>query len=362
MKPAATIRANLEDFVVDELPAYAPVGHGPHVFLRVRKTGLTTFECIARIARATGTAPREIGHAGMKDRHAITSQYLSLPWPEPKDLAPLRELVLPDVEILEVSRHTNKLRTGHLAGNRFRIVLRDIDPAALDQVQRDLSSASARGFPNSFGPQRFGRDGDNPQRTLAWLRGETRGPRDPRMARLLFSSLQAWLFDRVLQARLEDDTWATVLAGDVVKKHDTGGLFDCTDPDTDARRAADALVSATGPIFGAEMRRASGLPGQLEDALLHDAIGDPSTLERHRKLGAGSRRVLRVFPSEMALTSRPDGSLLAEFTLPKGVYATTLLGGACTLTDARAPRAGANPAEETSGHDELLYDPQPTSG
>lgn len=354
MRPVATIRADLGDFVVDELPVYLPGGTGPHAFLHVRKKDLTTFECMARIARATGVAPRDIGHAGMKDRYAVTTQYLSLPWHESKDLAPLRDLAIDGAEILEVARHTNKLRTGHLAGNRFRIVLRDIDPAALDQVQRDLSATATRGFPNSFGPQRFGRDGDNPQRTLAWLRGETRGPRDPRMARLLFSSLQSWLFDRVLQARVDDDTWATVLAGDLVKKHDTGGLFDCTDPLTDAQRAANAEVSATGPIFGAEMRRPAGRPDEIEQAVLHDALGDASLLERYRKLGAGSRRVLRVFPADLAVSPCPDGSLLTEFTLPKGVYATTLLGLACVLNDARAPRHETERSEETSVHDELL--------
>lgn len=361
MKPSATIRAELGDFVVDEIPSYLPAGQGPHAFLHVRKHGLTTFECIARIARATGIPPRDIGHAGLKDRHAVTSQYLSLPWAETVDIAPLRHLALEGIDILDVARHGNKLRVGHLTANRFRIVLRNLPPGSLQSVRHDLEAIAPRGFPNAFGPQRFGRDGNNPDRTLAWLRGQERGPRDPKLAKLLFSSVQSLLFDHVLQARVENDTWHSVIDGDIAKKHDTGGLFDCTDPAVDAERASRGEISATGPIFGADMRRPSGRADELERSVLSAVLGDDKILQRYRKLGAGSRRILRVFPSDLAVTEGPDHTLVAQFTLPKGVYATTLLGLACSLRDASSPSRETNTPQETSVHDELLYDSRPTS-
>jgi len=362
VKPSATIRTRLDDFVVDELPAYVPAGSGGHAFLHVRKRGLTTLECVARIARALGVPSRDIGFAGMKDRHAVATQYLSVPWPESTDLTPLRELRIDDIDVLDVQRHGNKLRTGHLVGNRFRIVLRDIDRDRVSAVVQEIGDLAVRGVPNAFGPQRFGRDGSNPGRAIAWIRGTGRGPRDPRMARLLFSSVQSWMFDRVLQARVEQGTWATALTGDVMKKHDTGGLFDCTDETVDAARAGRGEVSPTGPIFGADMRRPSGKPDDLEQAVLRDAVGDPSVLDRFRKIGAGSRRTLRVFPRETAAAANADGTVTVEFTLPKGVYATTVLGMVVELADATARHRETQEAPETSVHDEMLYDSPPGSG
>ncbi len=362
MKPLATIRTRLDDFVVDELPAYVPAGAGGHAFLHLRKRGLTTLECVARIARALGIPSRDIGFAGMKDRHAVATQYLSVPWPESKDLTPLRELRIEDVDVLDVQRHGNKLRTGHLAGNRFRVVLRDINPDRVGEVVQRLGELGVRGVPNAFGPQRFGRDGSNPARAIAWVRGAGRGPRDPRMARLLFSSVQSWMFDRVLQARVEQGTWATALPGDIMKKHETGGLFDCTDETVDAARAARGEVSPTGPIFGADMRRPSGKPDDLEQAVLHEVLGDPLVLDRFRKLGAGSRRSLRVFPREIAAIANVDGTVIVEFTLPKGVFATTVLGVVVELADATATQSETQELSETSVHDELLYDSLPGSG
>ena len=124
LKPSALIRFHPSDFVVEEIPVYSPSGKGAHLFVRVRKTDLTTLECVRRIARALSVDEHDIGFAGMKDRHAVTTQTVSVPFPEQRDTALVLGLKLEGIEVLEAVRHEHKLRIGHLLGNRFEIVLR----------------------------------------------------------------------------------------------------------------------------------------------------------------------------------------------------------------------------------------------
>ncbi len=187
-----------EDFVVDELPAYAPSGEGEHLLLRIRKRGLSTHDAVARIARALGLAPAQIGVAGLKDAQGITTQWLSVQGIEAQRVEALRER---DIELLELARHRNKLRIGHLRGNRFRIRLREVAADERDSVRGVLDELVRRGVPNYFGEQRFGLRGDTWRigrallleqwsEALAWLCGRP-GPNDTgriRRARELFDA------------------------------------------------------------------------------------------------------------------------------------------------------------------------------
>ncbi len=358
MKPTAVLRTHPTDFEVEEIPAYVPVGEGTHMFLRVRKTGLTTFDCVRLLAQRYGVDPRDVGYAGMKDRHAVTVQWISLPWPMAREDDP-GDPGIAGVEILEAKRHGNKLRTGHLEGNRFRIVLRSIRPLdAVAQIEQGLRELASKGVPNAFGPQRFGRDGSNPERALGWLRGEHRGPGAPREKRLLISSLQSLLFDDVLERRVADGTWDIVLAGDLVRRADSGGLFLSEDPSVDVPRARAGEISATGPMFGARMRWPEGRPEQIEREVLGSRLGDASVLERFGKLGEGARRALRVVPGELtveAIEGEAD-AIAVRFMLPKGSYATTLIGQVCEAQDASRPGCGKE--TETSTESDLLQDAQ----
>jgi tRNA pseudouridine13 synthase len=379
--PAATLRSSPADFLVDELPAYAPSGRGEHVFVTFRKTGLTTPDAVRAIAIALGAEPGSAGFAGMKDRHAITTQTASIQLPLARDPAPLlASASLPGIEVLSVARHENKLKPGHLAGNRFRITLRDIDPEALPLARERLLEIGRAGVPNAFGPQRFGRNGDNPARAFAWVSGKERGPRDKREQRLLFSALQSLWFNEVLARRERDGTWATVLPGDLAKRHDSGGLFlvplDGPELDDARARAAALAVSATGPMFGRKMRWPEGAPGALEREVLMEAIGDPHRLDAFAHAGEGTRRALRMEVGDLQLTAlveegAPDGAprggappgaaadeahggvghgLVVSFVLPKGGYATTVLGRVFRLIDACAPRPWGGGAGAAAGH------------
>jgi len=351
--PAAVIRRAPEDFVVEELPAYPPSGRGEHLHLTFRKRGLTTPDALRLLARALDADPRAAGAAGMKDRHAVTTQAASFPFPIARDAeAAAAGVSIPGIEILSAARHDNKLKPGHLLGNRFTITLRDVEPGEVAAVTGALAAIGRIGAPNAFGPQRFGRDGDNPERALAWLSGKERGPRDKREQRLLFSALQSLLFNRVLGRREEAGTWAAVLPGDVAKKHDTGGLF--TVP-LDGPELADAVaraeagaISATGPMFGAKMRWPEGEPAAIEREALASAAPEPLRFEAWRHLGEGTRRALRLAVAEMAAEALPadaggKAAIVVRFVLPKGGYATTVLGRACLLSDAslRPGPAGA---------------------
>ena len=343
----ATLRRTPEDFIVEEIPAYLPSGRGEHLFITFEKRGITTPDAVRALAQALGVDVRGTGFAGMKDRHAVTTQTASFPVPIARDAeAAVRELSVPGIRILGAARHDNKLKPGHLVGNRFTITLSDVQGGEPEALVGRLREIGQTGVPNAFGPQRFGRDGDNPARALAWLSGKERGPRSPRDQRFLFSALQSLLFNRVLDRRVEAGTWGIVLPGDVAKKHDTGGLF--TVPlegpeleDAQARAIAGG-ISATGPMFGAKMRWPEGEPAAIEREVLEQAAveGTPLRFEALRHLGEGTRRSLRLHVAEMAAEVKgPDPStgatvVVARFVLPKGGYATTVLGRACRLVDA----------------------------
>jgi tRNA pseudouridine13 synthase len=359
----AVIRSSPEDFVVEEIPAYAPGGRGEHLFVTFRKRGITTLDAVAMIARGLGADPRGAGFAGMKDRHAVTTQSASFPFPIARDAeGAVATLSIPGIEILGAARHEHKMKTGHLVGNRFTLVLRDVDEGAAAELCARLAEIGRTGAPNAFGSQRFGRDGDNPERALAWLSGKERGPRDRRQQRLLFSALQSLLFNRVLERRVAAGTWAAVIPGDVAKKHDTGGLFDVPleGPELeDARaRAGAGAISATGPMYGAKMRWPAGEPAAIEREVLEAATGagEVPRFDAFRQLGEGTRRALRLPVGEMVAevvapeSTDPAGqagrrsAVAVRFVLPKGGYATTVLERACHVVDATRP-GGPGPAE-----------------
>jgi tRNA pseudouridine13 synthase len=342
------IKERPEDFVVEEIPSYEPSGAGEHVFIRFTKTDWTTPDAVRAIARALACDSREAGFAGMKDRHAVTTQTVSLHARGGCSAFELaqraRDLSLAGIRVHDATPHGHKLKPGHLAGNRFDIVVRDVPRQGLEQVSAALDQIAKSGVPNAFGPQRFGSAGDNAARALAWLRGEERGPRDPRMLRLLWSSLQAAIFNAVLEARIRDSTWATPLEGDVLKLRASGGLFVCSDVQTDHERAVTGELSPTGPMVGVRMRAAEGRPGELEHRMTSEILGVGTDISRTRTLGEGTRRALRVWVQDLRweLSESPDdisghgaASVRVHFVLPKGAYATTVLATALAIDEAR---------------------------
>jgi len=313
------LRETPEDFRVDEIPLYRPTGEGEHTFVLVEKRERTTEEVARDLARAAGVRPRDVGYAGRKDRVAVATQWFSVPRLAP-DAA--LGLTLPGVRVLEAAAHPHKLRTGHLRGNRFRIVVRDLDAAEIAGAQRRLEDLVHAGMPNRFGAQRFGRDGDNAEAGRRLLAGETPG-RDRRRARFMLSALQAEVFNAVLAEREPD--LVRLERGDVALIHESGALFVVEDPEREAPRAAAFEISATGPIFGTRMLRPQGAVAQREGAILAAHGVDLEDLSAPRGIRLrGTRRALRVRPEALGLEPLTGGLCLC-FTLPAGSYATVLV-------------------------------------
>ena len=345
--PRAVIRTTPADFVVEEIPAYEPSGVGEHLFVKFRKTGLTTLDAVRDLARALGVAPRDAGYAGMKDRHAVTTQWASFPFARGREEGEAVALQLRGIEILDARRHGNKLKTGHLRGNRFRLELRALEAAEASSVAEALTRLSLHGVPNAFGAQRFGRGGANVARALGWMRGEWPGPRDPRKRRLEFSAVQAEVFNRVLAARVADHSFARLEPGDIARRGELGGVVRVPLEDASelARLAADDELCPTGPLPGAKMPWAEGRIGELERAVAHEVAADPTLFEAHPKLGEGTRRPLRLWVRALECSVHDDG-LSVAFVLPKGGYATTVLAHACTVEDPNVPRTAAGEGGE----------------
>jgi len=318
------LKSSPEDFRVDEHPAYLPSGAGPHLYLRVEKRGRTTRDVLRDLAARLGVSERDAGYAGLKDREAVTTQWLSFLSPRDPDPAALAGEGL---RVLEVSRHANKLRTGHVRGNRFAVTVRggDLAPAAAC-----AAALAERGLPNFFGPQRFGADGRNAEVGRAILRGErtpeaSRAARDRFLRRLSISAWQSAAFNRWLSERLEEGLFDAALAGDVLKRLDSGGTFVCEDPAADAPRIARFEVSPAGPMFGHRLRpRSAGVAHDREERILRDAGVTLVDLERRGGDEAeGTWRAARI-PVAIRLEPVVNG-YCATFELPRGSYATVVM-------------------------------------
>ena len=166
------IKQRAEDFFVQEMPLYEPSGEGEHVYCEIQKIGITTFDAIHRLSKALGVSSRDVGYAGLKDAHAITRQLFSIWGTTPQAMMDLK---LPDITVQWAARHGNKLRLGHLAGNRFAIKIRDVNPTDVVRLKPVIAEIQKRGMPNYFGEQRFGRRNNNDKLGAALIRGDDAG-------------------------------------------------------------------------------------------------------------------------------------------------------------------------------------------
>lgn len=374
------MKAQPDDFVVEELPLYQPSGEGQHTYVLLEKSGITTLEAVRLMAGALAVPPRAVGYAGQKDARAVTRQTISIDGVEP---AQVEALALPGIEILSVSRHRNKLKLGHLAGNRFTIRVRAVPQNSLPLAEAVLAALSLRGVPNYFGQQRFGMRQNTHLLGWALLRGDdedfvieylgrphpgerpdsqaaraaidagdydaalTQWPNNLReerrvlaalvrhnidvsravqvvdrgMRRFYVSAYQSYLFNRLLAQRIQ--TFDRLEPGDVAFIHASGGAFVVQDPAAEQARADRFEISPSGPLFGSKLLQAEGLPGQREAAVLAES---GLSLAEFRLPGAklkGARRPFRVPLADMQVSW--DDGLVLQFQLPPGSYATGVL-------------------------------------
>ena len=315
------IKAEPEHFVVQEIPLYEASGEGEHIYLSITRAGQNTHDLQRNLAQLYDLKPNDVGCAGRKDKQALVTQTFSLPLyaRDPAEVAAQVSAEL-GVTVNWAQRHRNKLKPGHLLGNHFRIVVQGVPPAALEPATTIAQHLAAQGLPNYYGAQRFGTDGDNALRGRETLLGQ--GPRQRWLRNFLLGAYQAHLFNQYLAARIQRGWFGRLLAGDIAKKLDTGGLFTVVDADVEQPRFESWAITYTGPIYGAKTKPAEGLPGELEAQILA-AQEIPAELFKKARLD-GSRRPGRIRADDLSIEVHPDG-LLFSFNLPKGSYATVLL-------------------------------------
>ena len=307
-----------EDFDVTELPAYEPSGQGEHCYLWVEKRGVGHEFFVNQVARRLQVHPADVGTAGMKDRHAVTRQWVSVPRAAEPNLPKLDG---DGIHLLSATKHTNKLKPGHLRGNRFRVLIRDAVDVSLEPA---LARLRAEGLPNYYGPQRFGRDHETAVLGLAMLRGEKVARPNPFLRKLALSAAQSLLFNDVLMRRVADGLYRTVLAGDVMMKYPAGGLFVATDVPVEQARFDRRETVTGGPMFGAKTFAAADVAAGREAKVLAENGIATAMFEGFGKLVQGTRRHNIVYVDDLAAAREPDG-LRLSFTLPAGSYATVLL-------------------------------------
>jgi tRNA pseudouridine13 synthase len=318
------IKSEPRAFVVEEIPLYEPCGTGEHVYLLIRREGATTQDVLRALARAFGVSEAAIGCAGQKDKHARATQTFSIALAsgDAEEIG-RRAADAIGVEVLSARRHTNKLRRGHLIGNRFDVLVEGVGENALDRARAIVRSIETRGLANFYGPQRFGADGRNVERGRALLSA----PRRDWTSRFLVSAFQASLFNAWLAERMRRGDFQRIVPGDVAKRSDNGALFDVADVEAEQRRMERGEITYTGPIFGARMRCARGAAGDLEAAILRES--GVAAVDFARAGAQGSRRAARLsvgdssIETELGADERP--AVRVRVRLPKGAYATILL-------------------------------------
>ncbi|WP_029890808.1 tRNA pseudouridine(13) synthase TruD [Polycyclovorans algicola] len=315
----ARLRSTPEDFTVDELHDRVPDDEGDHVWLWVRKRGANTDWVARQLAQIAGVKPLDVGYAGLKDRDAVTTQVFTVHLPGRE--APDWSGSLPEsVTVLAAHRHRRKLKRGALHGNRFGIVLRDVQ-GDLPAAEACLQAIQARGVPNYFGDQRFGLGGANVARAEAMFAGKAV---DRPTRSILLSATRSHLFNTVLAQRVEAGQWDQPLAGEVWSLAGSRAWFGpeaLTDDLRERLRSGD--IHPSGPLWG----RGALPTADHAQALEATALAPFDTLKAGLEAAdmAQDRRALRLLPSQLQWQWRDTTALHLSFELPPGCYATVVL-------------------------------------
>jgi len=328
------------DFIVDEIPLYPFTGEGEHLIVHVRKKDMTTWEMISAIAKYCKIKQRDIGYAGLKDKNAMTMQYISLLAKDNEEK--LKTFNHDKIKILSTTRHNNKIRTGHLKGNHFKVRLKKVLGVQKDKLDSVTKWIKQHGVPNYFGNQRFGTDGNNWQEGKDILEGKLK-IRDKKMKTFLINSYQSYLFNNWLSKRIElslllesfsesdaekvfelpdgslegtkkQPHFFKLLEGDLMMHYPFGRVFELESLEEEAKRFAEFDISPSGLIAGKRASRTQKIASLIE------CNYDKEIPE------SGSRRYAWIKVTDLKKTYVEERAHYElEFTLPKGSYATNVL-------------------------------------
>ena len=316
---AGLLRSQMSDFKVFENLPYEPIGEGEHLYIHLRKTGCNTLFVLKELARYFNVKESLISYAGLKDRFAVTEQWFGVHVPG-KTEYDLSTLAIEGVEVLSYKRHNKKLRIGALSGNRFELTLRDVSDAA--DVLRRWHAVCEHGVPNYFGEQRFGINGGNIAKAESLFSGTK--VKDKKKRGIYLSAARSLLFNQVINHRIEQSAFESILPGDVMMLAGTQSVFNVELPDEAlVQRLQEKDIDITGPMWGA-----GELKTQNDAQIIEQSIGDkyPLITQGLAKFGLKQeRRKMRVTLKEPSVTSIDEHTLVFAFSLPAGCYATSIL-------------------------------------
>ena len=328
------------DFIVDEIPLYEFTGEGEHLILHVRKKDMTTWEMVKAIARYCKIKEREIGYAGLKDKNAMTMQYISLLAKDNEEK--LKTFNHEKIKILGTYRHNNKIRVGHLKGNHFKVRLKKVLGVQKDKLDSVLKWVKANGVPNYFGNQRFGNQGDNYKEGKAILEG-TLKMRDKKTRTFLINAYQSYLFNAWLSKRIElshlleafsqadaekvfelpqgslkgtkeQPHFFKLLEGDLMMHYPYGRVFELESLEEESKRFKEWDIAPSGLLAGRRVTRTQKVAGLIEKNY------DEEVAEN------GARRYAWIRVTDIKKNYVEEKAHYElEFTLPKGCYATNVL-------------------------------------
>ena len=317
----ADLKTSHEDFIVDEVLDIEMTGEGEHLWLKVIKKGANTAWVAEQLAEYYGVESRNVQWSGLKDRHAVTTQWFSLAFPIKKELPePQRH---PEYMVLEQKRHIRKLNVGTHKANQFEIKLRNISGDTQKIINR-LEQIKAQGIPNYFGSQRFGQNGNNVRRGVEWLEGQFRPKK--KLQSILLSSIRSYLFNEYLSKRVKESSWLTVSSTDICKLSNSNSWFLCEDEDLKELqdRVNKKELQITGPLWGDTL--------QCEgDKFIKEEFSNICEV-LNKKAPKSARRSLQLMLENFEFNLEEDG-LKLKFQLETGAFATSVLEQVFEIND-----------------------------
>lgn len=308
-----------DDFQVNEFFDEPFSGNGEHIVLKIEKRGLTTEEVVKSLSVLLNIPAKEIGYAGLKDRQALTTQWISIQVPG-KEIPGIEQLAAPGWRILETTRHHKKLRPGFLTGNQFFVRLRDVTHEE-DLLQR-IEQIKKLGVPNYFGEQRFGRDGGNLDKAEELL-VKGRKVKDRYLKGLYCSAARSWIFNLILEQRIKEKNWNLPLKGDVMQLNGSNSIFviDAID-EVIQQRIKDKDISPASPLPGKSKKKVKDEALVLIDKIYTNWQSWLDGLERYGLEEAWRANILHVSQFECVIK---ENNADLSFILPAGSYATVVL-------------------------------------
>lgn len=335
---------NVNDFVVNEIPLYEFSGEGEHLVLHVRKKGLTTWQMLQDLSAFCGAKIQDFGYAGLKDKDGMTTQYISI---NKKYANNLENFSHEKIKILSINYHNNKIKIGHLKGNKFFIRLKKVSSVDALKLENVCQNINKEGFPNYFGYQRFGINQDNYKEGKEILEGKRR-EKNKKLSNFLINAYQSELFNRWLNKRVEmskyfksfnhselkkilnmsdenikilhkQPQFFKIMQGDVLHHYPHGKAFVCQDIDAEVERFIKRDITVTGWLVGENSMRSEGVAMDFDNEVFKEA-------EHFLNKINGARRFGWTYLEDFEFKyKKEEAHFEMSFMLQKGSYATVVL-------------------------------------